>query len=211
MVGAATLTSAPDCTRNWPSVTITSPARRPRVTTTSLPTRRPVWTGTISALPPTRALLPRMTMMLSPCAEVWIAVAGTSSAPCCTGSSSAAVTYMPGRNARSPFPSSACTLTLRVSALIFGSIAFTFAVKRRPGQASLVTMTVAPGFNRLSSCCGRAKSTNRLSSAVSVATASPGLRYWPRLTCRMPNIPAKGARTCFWTSRASICCTAAAA
>ena len=48
-----------------------------------------------------------------------------------------------------------------------------------------------------SACCGRKKSTNSGSSACSVTTAVPGLRYWPRSTARMPRCPANGARNVF--------------
>src|SRR3546814_2280854 len=56
--------------RSWPSVTTTSPAFRPRVTMTLSPTRRPVVTAIVSALPPERPLRPRTTVTLSPEAEV---------------------------------------------------------------------------------------------------------------------------------------------
>src|SRR3546814_15272491 len=82
--------------RSWPSVTTTSPAFRPRVTMTLSPTRRPVVTAIVSALPPERPLRPRTTVTLSPEAEVGIAVAGPTTAQFCGGGYSAVATFSPG-------------------------------------------------------------------------------------------------------------------
>ena len=87
----------------------------------------------------------------------------------------------------------------------------TLASNTRPGTASTLTCTVAPGASLGRSCCGSVKFTYNGSSCVNVATGSPAFRYWPTLTRRMPIWPANGAWTRFCSMRASSCRTAATA
>ena len=59
---------------------------------------------------------------------------------------------------------------------------------------SAVTRTSPPTRSRPTSCCGTVKFTKIGSSDCSGTTGSPPARYWPRFTCRIPSIPANGAR-----------------
>ena len=62
------------------------------------------------------------------------------------------------------------------------------------GNVSTLAVTAWPTATWLSACCGTEKSTNSGSSACSVTTVVPGLRYCPRSTARIPRCPANGAR-----------------
>ena len=183
----------------------------PCVTSTSSPSRRPVVTGTATALPTPCALASRTSTTLSPEAEVWIAVSGSTTALSVAGNTSAAVAYMPDCSTWSGLGSRACTVALRVWLSTRGSMELTLASNTRPGTASTLTCTVAPGASLGRSCCGSVKFTYNGSSCVNVATGSPAFRYWPTLTRRMPIWPANGAWTRFCSMRASSCRTAATA
>ena len=205
------LTTAPGGRRFCPAVTTRSPAWMPCVTSTSSPSRRPVVTGTATALPTPCALASRTSTTLSPEAEVWIAVSGSTTALSVAGNTSAAVAYMPDCSTWSGLGSRACTVALRVWLSTRGSMELTLASNTRPGTASTLTCTVAPGASLGRSCCGSVKFTYNGSSCVNVATGSPAFRYWPTLTRRMPIWPANGAWTRFCSMRASSCRTAATA
>ncbi len=122
-----------------------------------------------------------------------------------------ACTNIPGRRRPPGLSSVAWTCTLRVASSTTASIAVIRPVSDSPARPSAVTCTSPPTRISPTLCWGTEKFTWTESSDCRGTIGAPPSRYWPRLTCRIPRTPVKGARICLRSMVARISPTRASA